>query len=135
MVFNSSIEELQRRISRLEKERGCTVDKKEFDMVAAKPKVKELDGTRRSIQEIAQSVKQEIHKQSKAPQDEQKYRIIQGLDDKEGFQQYKMIIRDFFPIYDTKLNIIMMYCDNQLKYGMNFQEVYQRFKMLQKDGM
>ena len=37
------------------------------------------------IQEIAQSIKLEIHKQSNAPQDEQKYGINQGLGDKEGF--------------------------------------------------
>ena len=75
----------QRRISRLEKERGCTVDKKESGMVVANPKVKELGRTRQIIQEISQSIKQEIHKQSNAPQDEQKYGIIQGLGDKEGF--------------------------------------------------
>ena len=43
MVSNSTVEELQRQISMLENERGCTVDKKESDMVVANPKVK---GTR-----------------------------------------------------------------------------------------
>ena len=86
------------------------------------------------IQEIAQSIKQERHKQSIVPQDEQKYRIIQALDDKEELQQYKMIMREILPICDIKL-LRMMYCDNQLKYAMNIQEGYQRFKMLQKDKM
>ena len=132
--FDSTVEELQKRISRLEKERGCTVDNKESDMVITNQKVKELNGTRQMIQEIAQSIKQERHKQSIVPQDEQKYGIVQALDDKEELQQYKMIMREILPIYDTKL-LRMMYCDNQLKYGMNIHEVYQRFKMLQTDQM
>ena len=134
MKFDSTVEELQKRISRLEKERGCTVDNKESDMVIINQKVKELDGTRQMIQEIAQSIKQERHKQSIVPQDEQKYGIIQALDDKEELQQYKMIMREILPICDIKL-LRMMYCDNQHKYPMNIQEVYQRFKMLQKDKM
>ena len=71
--FDSQVEELQKRISRLEKEKGCTVDNKESDMVITDQKVKELNGTRQMIQEIAQSIKQEIHKQSSVLQDEQKY--------------------------------------------------------------
>ena len=134
MKFDSTVEELQKRISRLEKERGCTVDNKESDKVIINQKLKELDGTRQMIQEIAQSIKQERHKQSIVPQDEQKYGIIQALDDKEELQQYKMIMREILPICDIKL-LRMMYCDNQHKYPMNIQEVYQRFKMLQKDKM
>ena len=134
MKFDSTVEELQKRISRLEKERGCSVDNKESDMVIIKQKVKELDGTRQMIKEIAQSIKQERHKKSVVPQDEQKYGIIQALDDTEELQQYKMIMREILPICDIKL-LRMMYCDNQLKYPMNIQEVYQRFKMLQKDKM
>ena len=132
--FDSTVEELQKRISRLEKERGCIVDNKESDMVITNQKVKELNGTRQMIQEIHHSIKQERHTQSIVSQDEQKYGIVQALDDKEELQQYKMIIREILPIYDTKL-LRMMYCDNQLNYGMNIQEVYQRFKMLQTDQM
>ena len=60
--FDSEVEEPQKRISRLGKEKGCTVDNKESDMVITDQKVKELNGTRQMIQEIAQSIKQEIHK-------------------------------------------------------------------------
>ena len=127
--YFSQVEELQKRMSRLEKEKGCTVDNKESDMVIANQKVKELNGTRQMIQEIAQSIKQEIHKQSTVLQDEQKYGLT--LDEKEELQQYKMIMREIISICDIKL-LRMMYCDNQLKNGMNIQEVYQRFRLLQK---
>ena len=67
MKFDSTVEELQKRIPRLEKERGCTVDNKGSDMVIINQKVNELDGTRQMIQEIAQSIKQERQKQSISP--------------------------------------------------------------------
>ena len=114
--FDSQVEELQKRISRLEKEKGCTVANKESDMVITNQKVKELNGTRQMIQEIAQSIKQEIHKQSTVLQDEQKYGLT--LDEKEELQQYKMIMREIISMCDIKL-LRMMYCDNQLKNGMN----------------
>ena len=76
-------------------------------------KVKELDWTRQMIQEIAQSIKHEIHKQTTVLQDEQKYE--RTLDDKEELQQYKMIMREI-PIGDIKL-LRMMYCDNRLKWN------------------
>ena len=101
-------------------------------MVVAKHKVKELNGTGQMIQEITQSIKQEKHKQYIVPKDEHK--CVLTLDHKGESQQYKMIIREIFSICDIKL-LRMMYCDNQLNYGTNIQEVYQRFKMLQKDGM
>ena len=122
MKFDSTVKELQKRISRLEKERGCTVDNKESDIIIKNQKVKQLNGTRQTIQEITQRIKQEGHKQSIVSQDEQKYGIIQALDDKEELQQYKMIMREILPICDIKL-LRMMYCDNQLKYAMNIQEV------------
>ena len=126
------VEELQKQISRLEEERCCTVENEEADMVVTKHKVKELNGTGQMIQEITQSIKQEKHKQSIVPQDEQKCGLT--LDHKGELQQHKMIIREILSIYDIKL-LRMMYCDNQLSYGINIQEVYQRFKMLQKDVM
>ena len=129
--FDSQVE-LQKQISGLEKKKGCTVDNKESDMVITDQKVKELNGTRQMIQEIAQSIKQEIHKQSTVLQDEQKYGLT--LDEKEELQQYKMIMREIISICDIKL-LRMMYCDNQLKNGMNIQEAYQRFRLLQKDVM
>ena len=125
--FDSQVEQLQKPISWLEKERGCNVDNKESDMVITDQKVKELNGTRQMIQEIAQSIKQEIHKQSTVLQDEQKYGLT--LDEKEELQQYKMIMREIISICDIKL-LRMMYCDNQLKNGMNIQEAYQRFRLL-----
>ena len=125
--FDSQVEQIQKPISRLEKERGCNVDNKESDMVIANQKVKELNGTRQMIQEIAQSIKQEIHKQSTVLQDEQKYGLT--LDEKEELQQDKMIMREIISICDIKL-LRMMYCDNQLKNGMNIQEAYQRFRLL-----
>ena len=85
MKFDSTVKELQKRISRLEKERGCTVDNKESDIIIKNQKVKQLNGTRQTIQEITQRIKQEGHKQSIVSQDEQKYGIIQALDDKEEF--------------------------------------------------
>ena len=124
--FDSQVE-LQKRISRLEKEKGCTVDNKESDMVITDQKEKELNGTRQMIQEIAQSIKQEIHKQSTVLQDEQKCGLT--LDYKEELQPYRMIMREILSICDVKL-LRMMYCDNQLKSGLNIQEVYQRFKLL-----
>ena len=36
MIFDSAVEELQKRMSRLEKERGCTVDNKESYTVCNK---------------------------------------------------------------------------------------------------
>ena len=128
--FDSQVEELQKQISRLEEERCCTVENEEADMVVTKHKVKELNGTGQMIQEITQSIKQEKHKQSIVPQDEQKCGLT--LDHKGELQQYKMIIREILSIYVIKL-LRMMYCDNQLNYGINIQEMYQRFKMLQKD--
>ena len=127
--FDSIVEELQKQISRLEEERCCTVENKAADMVVTKHRAKELNETGQMIQEIAQSIKQ-VHKQSIVPKDEQKYGLT--LDHKEELQHYKMIIREILPICDIKL-LRMMYCDNQLNYGMDIQEVYQRFKMLQKD--
>ena len=96
-------------------------------MVITDQKVKELNGTRQMIQEIAQSIKQEIHKQSTVLQDEQKYGLT--LDEKEELQQYMMIMREIISICDIKL-LRMMYCDNHLKNGMNIQEAYQRFRLL-----
>ena len=130
--FDSQVEELQKRISRLEKEKGCTVDNKESDMVITDQKVKELNGTRQMIQEIAQGIKQELHKQSTVLQDEKKYGLT--LDEKEESQQYKMIRREIISICDIKL-LRMMYCDNQLTNGMNIQEAYRRFRLLHKDVM
>ena len=130
--FDSQVEELQKRISRLEKEKGCTVDNRESDMVITDQKVKELNGKRQMIQEIAQSIKQEIYKQSTILQDEQKYGLT--LDEKEELQQCKMIMREIISICDIKL-LRMMYCDNQLKNGMNIQEAYHRFRLLHKDVM
>ena len=128
--FDSTVDKLQNKISRLEEERCCTVENKEADMVVTKHKVKELNGTGQMIQEIAQSIKQEKHKQSFVPQVEQKCGLT--LEHKGELEQ--MIIREILSICDIKL-LRMMYCDNQLKYAMNIQEVYQRFKMLQKDKM
>ena len=125
--FDSIVEELQKQISRLEEERCCTVENKAADMVVTKHRVKELNETGQ-IQEIAQSIKQ-VHKQSIVPKDEQKYGLT--LDHKEELQHYKMIIREILLKGDIKL-LRMMYC-NQLNYGMDIQEVYQKFKMLQKD--
>ena len=127
--FDSIVEELQKQISRLEEERCCTVENKAADMVVTKHRAKELNETGKMIQEIAQSIKQ-VHKQSIVPKDEQKYGLT--LDHKEELQHYKMIIREILPICDIKL-LRMIYCDNQLNYGMDIQEVYQKFKMLQKD--
>ena len=59
--FDSKVEELQKQISRLEEERCCTVENKAADMVVTKHIVKELDETGQMIQEIAQSIKQEVH--------------------------------------------------------------------------
>ena len=134
--FDSQVEELQKRISRLEKEKGCTVDNKESDMIITDENVKELNGTRQMIQEIAQSIKQEIHKQSTVLQDEQKYGLTldEKEDEKEELQQYKMIMREIISICDIKL-LRMMFCDNKLKNGMNIQEAYQRFRLLHKDVM
>ena len=128
--LDSTVEELQKQISRLEEERCCTVENKAADMVVTKHRVKELDETGQMIQEIAQSIKQEVHKQTIVSQVERKYGLT--LDHKEELQQYKMIIREILPICDIKL-LRMMYCDNQLNYGIDIKEVYQRFKMLQKD--
>ena len=128
--LDSTVEELQKQISRLEEKRCCTVENKATDMVVTKHRVKELDETGQMIQEIAQSIKQEVHKQTIVSQVERKYGLT--LDHKEELQQYKMIIREILPICDIKL-LRMMYCDNQLNYGINIKEVYQRFKMLQKD--
>ena len=61
MKFDSTVKELQKRISRLEKERGCTVDNKESDIVITNQKVNELNGTRQTIQDITQRIKQERH--------------------------------------------------------------------------
>ena len=128
--LDSTVEELQKQISRLEEERCCTVENKAADMVVTKHRVKELDETGQMIQEIAQSIKQEVHKQTIVSQVERKYGLT--LDHKEELQQYKMIIREILSICDIKL-LRMMYCDNQLNYGIDIKEVYQRFKMLQKD--
>ena len=47
------------------------------------------------VQVIAQDIKQEIHKQSTVPQDEQKFEPT--LDDKEELQHYKMSMREIIP--------------------------------------
>ena len=124
MRFDSKVEELL-------KEKNCTVENKEADMVLTPAKVKDLNGTGQMIQELTQSIKQEKHKQSVVPQDEQMYGLT--LDHKEELQQYKMIIREIISICDIKL-LRMMYCHNQLKSGLNIQEVYQRFKLLHSIG-
>ena len=54
------------------------------------------------MEQKAQSMEQKRHKQSIVPQDEQKYGIIQALDDKEELQQYKMIMKEILPICDIK---------------------------------
>ena len=120
MQFDSKVEELL-------KEKNCTVENKEADTVLTPAKVKDLNGTGQMIQEITQSIKQEKHKQSIVPQDEQKCGLT--LDYKEELQPYRMIMREILSICDVKL-LRMMYCDNQLKSGLNIQEVYQRFKLL-----
>ena len=124
MRFDSKEEELL-------KEKNCTVENKEADMVLKPAKVKDLNGTGQMIQEITQSIKQEKHKQSIVPQDEQK--CVMTLNYKEELKQYKMIMREILSIWDVKL-LRMMYCDNQLKIELNIQEVYQRFKLLHSIG-
>ena len=120
MRFDSKVEELL-------KEKNCTVENKEADTVLTPAKVKDLNGTGQMIQEITQSIKQEKHKQSIGPQDEQKCGLT--LDYKEELQRYRMIMREILSICDVKL-LKLMYCDNHLKSGLNIQEVYQRFKLL-----
>ena len=120
MRFDSKVEKLL-------KEKNCTVENKEADTVLTPAKVKDLNGTGQMILEITQSIKQEKHKQSIVPQDEQKCGLT--LDYKEELQRYRMIMREILSICDVKL-LRMMYCDNQLKSGLNIQEVYQRFKLL-----
>ena len=120
MQFDSKVEELLN-------EKNCTVENKEADTVLTPAKVKDLNGTGQMILEITQSIKQEKHKQSIVPQDEQKCGLT--LDYKEELQPYRMIMREILSICDIKL-LRMMYCDNQLKSGLNIQEVYQRFKLL-----
>ena len=65
MRFDSKVEELL-------KEKNCTVENKEADTVLTPAKVKDLNRTGQMIQEITQSIKQEKHKHSIVPQDEQK---------------------------------------------------------------
>ena len=124
MRFDSKVEELL-------KEKNCTVENKEADMVLTPAKLRDLNGTGQMIQEITRSIKQEKHKQSIGPQDEQKCGLT--LDYEEKLQQYKMIMREILSICDVKL-LRMMYCDNQLKVGLDIQEVYQRFKLLHSIG-
>ena len=122
MRFDSKVEELLK---------DCTVENKEAGMVLTHPKVKDLNGTGQMIQEMTQSIKQEKHKQSLVPQDEQKYGLT--LDHNEELQQYKIIMREILSVCDVEL-LRMMYCDNQLKSEFNIQDVYQMFRLLHSIG-
>ena len=81
------------------------------------------------IQEIAQSIKEELHKPSFVLQYKQKYGL--NSDDEEKIEQFKMIIREIIPKCAIKLTRTE-YNDNQLNNGLNIQEVYPEVQTVAK---